>query len=716
MSLFEELKRRNVFRVGIAYVLLGWVVLQVADFALDLIDAPNWVIQVFFIAGVLGLPFALFFAWAFELTPEGIKREAEVDRSGSIAPTTGRKLDRVIIGFLVLAVLLLLGERWYRPDPVPQPEAEPVVAEMAQPEPTEKSIAVLPFVNMSSDEDFFSDGISEEILNALARVDALKVAGRTSSFAFKGRNEDLRGIGETLGVDHILEGSVRKSGDRVRITAQLVQVEDGFHLWSETYDRELTDIFAIQDDIANRILEAMKTTLEVVPARGAPTLDVLNYDKFLLGRQLMRERREEPLQRARALFAEVNDSAPEFAPAWAERAVTVLLLRDDLSSYGNIPTAEALGLARTFLDRAEALDPDDPVMLAGLGLYYDNASMKNEAIEHLRRALDINPNLTDARNWLWRQLWRSGRLQEALVLNQETSELDPLYLPTAGNMAWDYLILGMDAEMEAHLERIRGQLAAVSDRPVRGAQTTLAILRADYAGAVKIHRPDDETDDLWSWMHALSLIQLGEPEWAARMAAGTPAEIAGLAIAGRIEESRMVARSMVSGGDGVHEYIDALVADQRYGEAIEFLDQRWSSLAAFEEQVVVWGLDSGQTLGRLVEAFRITGDEARAEQFMTRYAEVLAHMDAEGADNPWHLFSRAYFAALNADAERALAYLQAYSDAGHFMPPDFFDRWRPFTLLRGDQRFEALLATMTERLDAQRAELGLPAYGERLTG
>jgi TolB-like protein len=716
MSLFEELKRRNVFRVGIAYVLLGWVVLQVADFALDLIDAPNWVIQVFFIAGVLGLPFALFFAWAFELTPEGIKREAEVDRSGSIAPTTGRKLDRVIIGFLVLAVLLLLGERWYRPDVVQPPEAEPAVAKMAQPKPTEKSIAVLPFVNMSSDEDFFSDGISEEILNALARVDALKVAGRTSSFAFKGRNEDLRSIGETLGVDHILEGSVRKSGDRVRITAQLVQVEDGFHLWSDTYDRELTDIFAIQDDIANRILDAMKTTLAVEPARGSPALDVLNYDKFLLGRQLMRERREEPLQRARALFAEVNASAPDFAPAWAERAITVMLLRDDLNSYGSIPTAEALGLAKTFLERAQALDPELPEMLAGLGLYYDNAALPTEAIDHLQRALAINPNLTDARNWLWRRLWLGGNLQEALVLNQETSERDPLYLPTAANIPWDYLVLGMEQELAQHLDKIRTQLAGVSDRPVRGAATTLAFLHADYAGAVKMHQPDDESDDLWSWMRALALMQLGEPEWAARLAAGTPAEIAGLAMAGRIEESRMAARSMVANGEGIQDYIDALVSQGFHAEAVEFFDQRWPDLAAFERQVVVWGIDSGITIGRLAEALRATGDEERAEQFIARHGEIIERMDREGADNHWHTFSKAYLAVLRADADLALQHLGAFADAGHFMPPDFTEHWRPFQMLRGDPRFEALIVRMTERLDEQRAELGLPAYEERLPG
>ncbi len=308
LNFIDELKRRNVFRVGIAYVLLGWVVLQGADFALDLIDAPNWIIQALFIIGLAGLPIALFFAWAFEMTPEGIKREAEVDRSQSIMPQTGRKLDRAIIGFLVVAVLLLLGDRWFSSESKQAPEPNAVAIEETASTPAQKSIAVLPFVNMSSDEEqeFFSDGISEEILNALAKVDALKVAGRTSSFAFKAamKPADRRNPGGKNSRFRAQAGPVRTATGR----------EDGFHLWSETYDRELTDIFAIQDDIANRILEAMKTTLEIESVSDTTTLDIVDYDKYLLGRQLMRERREEPLERARALFTEVNQNAPDFAP------------------------------------------------------------------------------------------------------------------------------------------------------------------------------------------------------------------------------------------------------------------------------------------------------------------------------------------------------------------------------------------------------------------
>ncbi len=723
MSFIEELKRRNVFRVGIAYVLLGWVVMQAADFALDLIDAPNWVIQVFFIAGLIGLPFALFFAWAFELTPEGIKREEDVDRSQSVTPQTGRKLDRAIIAFLATAVVLLLADRFFMADD--RPEASPATTQAEAPAvevsaPEEKtSIAVLPFVNMSSEpeQEFFSDGISEEILNALSKVDEMKVAGRTSSFAFKGRNEDLRTIGQTLGVKHILEGSVRKAGDKVRITAQLIQAEDGFNLWSETYDRELDDIFAIQDDIANRILEALTTTLDVTPnVAGTTPLNVADYNKFLMGRQLMRERREGPLQQAAALLEEVTTSEPDFAPAWAERAITIMLLRDDLNSYGSIPFEEAMTLASEYLERARALDPDNPEMLAGYGLYYDNMSRRELAIQNLRQALEINPNLTNASNWLWRLLWQLGRFQESVALSEQIRERDPLYLPTATNISFDYLVLGLEKELQDHYAQVRKQLLAVDESRVREVETALYMIRADYAGAVKTHRPTDRSEDLWSAMRALNLIALGEPEAAARMAAGTSQEFAGLARAGKLEEARMVAAPLLAEGRGIREYMEALATHGEYEDLVQFFDERWSSLKDFEAQVVVKGLATGLPLGHMVEAFRATDDPARAERFLTRFGEVLEESNRERVNNHWHTFAEAYYATLLGDSDAALEHLAAFADAGHFVTPDFTRDYRSFEFLRGNPEFEALLVQMTERLDQQRAELDLPPYEERLSG
>jgi len=276
MSFLAELKRRNVFRVGIAYALAGWVVLQAADFALDLIDAPNWVIQVFVIAVAAGLPLALVFAWAYEMTPEGIKREKKVDPGHSITRTTGRKLDRTIIALLVLVIVLLGVERVFF--------AAPTVAEVDVP----KSIAVLPFSDMSQSQDqgWFADGLAEEILNALVKVPDLQVAARTSSFQYKGSNQSISEIAKELGVAHVLEGSIRSGANRIRVTAQLIRASDGFHLWSQNYDRDVDDMIGIQEDLAFNIANALETSMDpqaLAEMARVGTASVDAYREYLRG-------------------------------------------------------------------------------------------------------------------------------------------------------------------------------------------------------------------------------------------------------------------------------------------------------------------------------------------------------------------------------------------------------------------------------------------------
>ena len=268
MDFLAELKRRNVVRVGIAYVLIGWVLAQVAEFAFENFGAPDWVLKTFVTLLLLGLPLALFFAWAFEMTPEGIKREEDVDRSQSITASTGHKLNYVIIAALVVALGYALWSQ--RPDEAAESPAAPAAASVTEEQDVDKkapvlqSIAVLPFVNMSSDQaqEWFSDGLTEEILNALARTPDLLVAARTSSFKYKNSDEDIPTIAAALGVAHVLEGSVRSSRDRLRVTAQLIRASDGFHLWSQTYDREPEDVIRIQEEIALEIAKALETAMD----------------------------------------------------------------------------------------------------------------------------------------------------------------------------------------------------------------------------------------------------------------------------------------------------------------------------------------------------------------------------------------------------------------------------------------------------------------------
>ncbi|HEY5775173.1 MAG TPA: hypothetical protein VIS57_03730, partial [Xanthomonadales bacterium] len=467
MSLFKELKRRNVFKVGIAYVVVAWLVAQVLQLVFESFGTPDWAIKTVLVLLATGLPFALFFAWAFELTPEGLKREKDVERSQSITHKTGRLLDRTIIAILVVALGYFIWEsRKEQSEPLSPTAGLEIDGgtveknDLTSPETTAKSIAVLPFVNMSSDaeQDYFSDGISEEILNSLAMVKELKVAGRTSSFAFKGQNQDLRQIGEALGVEHILEGSVRKSGTTVRITAQLIQVNDGFHLWSGTYDRELNDIFAIQDEIAAAILEQMKKALigfepETVVAASART-DSEVYDLYLLARQRIYERKRLSIESAVELLDKAIAKDPNYAPAYAQRGIAALLLSD--RNYGDTPLDEASIQSMLYLEKAIALDPNLAEAWAGVGLYHANRPAGHlEGIEALEKALYINPNLIDASNWLQVIYSETGAPAKALAILEDMVERDPLYPPGYGNLINAYNHLGQQEKSWVLLERIK---------------------------------------------------------------------------------------------------------------------------------------------------------------------------------------------------------------------------------------------------------------------
>ena len=434
MSLFEELKRRNVFRVAIGYAITAWLLLQLVDLVLENVNAPDWVMQVFMLALLIGFPLAIFFAWAFELTPEGVKREADVDRSQSIAPQTGRKMDRNIIIAMALALAYFAYDKFSGPDMQPVPISQETtqsgdIAATANlnPAPTvEKSIAVLPFVDMSPDGDqaYFADGISEEILNVLVKTHSLKVAGRTSSFQFRGRDEDLRSIGEKLGVANILEGSIRKANNRVRITAQLVTASDGFHLWSETYDRELTDIFAIQDEIARSITDALAIELNLTdPGQSlvsASTGNMEAYDRYLEARGLIAQRLD--FARSMQLLNEATRMDPEFAEGWAANAQAHSLSIYYIAS----DSAEILQLAESMANKALALDPTLSMAHSVLGDIYRDRFEWMKAKDSYLRALALNPDEIEANEQYAQLLWRANYFEEALKYSSRAAELDPL--------------------------------------------------------------------------------------------------------------------------------------------------------------------------------------------------------------------------------------------------------------------------------------------------
>ncbi|MDH5345457.1 MAG: adenylyl cyclase, partial [Gammaproteobacteria bacterium] len=289
----DELKRRNVVRVGVAYIVVSWLAIQVGEVVLPTFGAPEWVFKTIMFLVVLGFPFALILAWAFEITPDGVKKTRDVDASASITPSTGRKLNAVIIASLTVALVYFVWESRFAAEPAPPPEA--AIAETAVPdtqeEPAqgpEKSIAVLPFDDLSPDSDhaWFADGLAEEILNSLARAPDLLVAARTSSFAYKGTTKDVPTIAVELGVEHVLEGSVRRNESRLRVTAQLIRASDGFHLWSETYDRSVADMIEIQENVAIEIARALQTAMDpeaLGRMLSAGTRSIPAYEAYLEG-------------------------------------------------------------------------------------------------------------------------------------------------------------------------------------------------------------------------------------------------------------------------------------------------------------------------------------------------------------------------------------------------------------------------------------------------
>jgi TolB-like protein len=453
MSFISELKRRNVFRVGTAYGVVAWLLVEVASVVLPTFGAPDWVMKVFTFLVILGFPLALILAWAFELTPDGIKRETEVNPTEPVTRKARGKLDFAIVALLVLALVYLAADKFLL-----SAETEPAegIAERipaAESVGVEKSIAVLPFVNMSADPDneYFSDGISEELLNTLARIPDLKVAARTSAFQFKGQNRDIAEIGRLLKVSNVLEGSVRKAGSRVRVTAQLIQVDDGFHLWSETFDRELTDIFAIQDEIAASIADALKTTLSLSADRSANltgTNSIEAYEFYLRGMQNWHLREPSTLRDAEELFRRAAEIDPGFAKAYAGLALTYAII----ASYVSEPEASYVSKTNAAARRALAIDPQNAEALASMANVEPDLDKSAQIFE---RAIAINPSFATAYQWYGEANWIAGNLDECLRLMARAFDLDPRSRIIGINLALYNLNFGREDEALRVLEQVK---------------------------------------------------------------------------------------------------------------------------------------------------------------------------------------------------------------------------------------------------------------------
>lgn len=445
MRLIEELRRRHIGRAAALYVAVAWAATEILAFLFETIPVfPAWADTVIAVLFVLGFPVAMFLAWVFDVGRDGVERTDP-------ASTTGRLT--IVLSLLLLAagtagLSFLLVPRFHS-------ASGPASASNPSTRAPANSVAVLPFVNIGAEEEaeFFADGVSEEILNGLARVGALQVAARTSAFRFKGQNVDIRQIADTLGVRHVVEGTVRRSGDRLRVNARLVDAADGYQLWSRTFEGTLADVFAFQDDIAQGVAVALGQELGA-PGLGSEartgirTSSTQAYDRYLQARQLWRQRQEGPIRRSIALLEEAIELDPEFSSAWAALASANLTL----PSYA-VDAPGAHRRAEEAAYQALSLDPGQAEAHAVLGSLEVGRGAWLAAEARYQRARALAPNNPTVRLWHSELLAKTGHLEQAIAELDVAMEVDPLYAPAIGNAGHQYAGLGRLEEAAAMFQR-----------------------------------------------------------------------------------------------------------------------------------------------------------------------------------------------------------------------------------------------------------------------
>ena len=490
-NILAALKRHHIYRVAAAYAVVAWVLGQLVGILMPIFDLPQWIARAFLLLLAFGFPVALFFAWASQLAPE----------SGRAARVSPSKLDWFLAGALVVVIALesyqqiapSLGAR------TEQAQSARVTAAQAASASAKNavSIAVLPFANLSSDaeQEFFSDGITEEITSALAKVQGLIVIGRTSAFEFKGQNKDLRAIGRALGTTHLIEGSVRKAGDRVRITAQLIRADDGSHVWTDSYDRELRDIFAIQEDIAQAIVASLKVPLGLQQGGllvSNRTIGPDSYQDYLRARTLVRTRQPMQAIDALSLLEKITAHDPDYAPAWAMLALAYDVQPQGPAWYsgaaaeirrtvdGSLPKEEAAAL------RAIKLDANLADGYTSLGRLQVARGKPLIARESYAKALALDPNNPDALYYSANLLAEVGRLKESLEMMQRLRAVEPFAPIFSLNGA---VVMWLNGQNDAAITTMEG-LPLVAARAVDLSEIYAAVGRYREAADQLMKIPD----------------------------------------------------------------------------------------------------------------------------------------------------------------------------------------------------------------------------------
>lgn len=705
-----ELRRRNVLRVAVLYAIVGWLVIQIADIVIPALGIPAWTLSFIIVFVALGAPIALVLAWAYELTPEGIKRTPDVADRAPNAPRTDRKLDFAIIGVLVAVLAYVVIDNYVLRDPT-----RPAVA----------SIAVLPFIDLSpaKDQEYFTDGMSEEMLNLLAQVKGFRVAGRTSAFSFKGRNEDLRLIGSKLGVDNVLEGSVRKQGDQIRVTAQLVKVADGYHLWSDTYDRKLDDVFAIQTQIATQVVAELRNTLlgaddatEPV-AKPLPTSNVEAYSHYLRGQHLLRPRTREGMEAALKEFDRALELDPNFAQAHVGIANSLLLLQ----SYKERSLASVEARAARAIDRALELDPDlgEAFALRALLMRAQGAPV-SERLGLLERAVAASPSDSQALNWLAQAYENAGRPEDELRTFERAYQVDPLAPVVLQNYALASQTRGHSAvaqrlvsELEvllpnsARLYSTRGQMALTEGDLLNRIRWAAAAVKLDPRSATAQFELSFAYSDLgdveYAERHARRVLEI-DPDSTLAMMLQLFYRLQASDVAGagewlkRAEALRPAAQETLIGAAQFHE------AKGDYPRALEAVLQLNPSFGGARPEFE-WDL-AFYTGPQAAFLFRETGDAAQARVVETAFMKWLDSRwkPLSGTERGLSLVARAAMAAAMKDRGQLLGHLtQLYTTGGAI------SAWHPqtkaFVAFRQDPEVARLLRDHKRRRTEWRRQL-----------
>jgi TolB-like protein len=730
MSLFHELKRRNVFRVGIAYAVGAWVVLQLTDVVGEILELPPIGGKIILLIIVVGFPITLFAAWAFELTPEGIKRENEVDRTQSITPHTGKKLNATILVLMALAIGYLLIDKFHLSELTATPELEIVQQSTPEPPPanvepeiSRQSIAVLPFDNRSrlEEDEFFVEGVHDDLLTNLARIGGLKVISRTSVLRYKDTEKPIPDIAKELGVATVMEGAVQRSGNTVRINVQLIDAQTDEHLWAEIFDRELTtdNLFAIQTEISEKIASALKATLspeEKERISDRPTENMAAYSAFLRGRQLQAVRTSQSLQQALTEYERAVELDPEYAMAWVGIAEASMLL----VGYSTLPPTEAYERVEKAASQALALNNQLGEAYLSLAMVHANYERETEAEHAFQKAIELSPGYATAYQWYGNFLANfPGRFREALLVSSKARELDPMSSIIRLNHIHKLQALGRFKEMETELislmELDPGFPAAYSgmaglmrdtgrfDEEVLWRQKGIdldpgriqsyldlgfALLNmGDLEALTQVRESMDEIDsDHWSigWLDTLNTTY--EQNYAAALESG---KWVGQQLGPVPRFQGFLGFIHMMDGDYIKARQKFEIAEPRYWN-------RANWRAAIEK-------DSG--LGCTIATTMLhTGDEEMARDLLRVVINYLETELPNYVDDVDRFDYIGCYAAAG-DYEKALDAFEVVVDHGHYQ---FWWAWTKFPTLeplRGNPRWEAGLAKIQERNAQQRENL-----------